>query len=330
MLDIGRKYFPPEVIQQWLDAMASLGFDLLHLHFSENQRFGIESALIKANPKAEPPLTKFELKQLVAYAANKGIQVMGEIGMPGHMGAVLKNYPHLQLLDSPNNLDITQPESLALCKALIDEFLPLFTAAQWHVGGDEYLPLAAYSSYTHLADFAQQQTGINSAIGADAKLWFLQQLSDHLAINGAEPRAWGDDLTGSGAVALPRSLVVDWWASVSPLDPATSLPTPEYFLSQGLKVCNCGWAPCYWVLSDKPLVAKGFPRSTPAGWVRQNQWQSNCFQGGGARYMAQAIHNPQLAGTKLQVWCDQPDLMQADAILPEVLPLMRALAEASR
>jgi hexosaminidase len=91
MLDIGRKYFSAADLFELIDKMHQLGYNLLHLHFSENEGFGLECALLK-QPCLNGILTKMQLTEVVDYARKHNIAVMGELGMPGHMGAILKQW----------------------------------------------------------------------------------------------------------------------------------------------------------------------------------------------------------------------------------------------
>lgn len=333
MLDIGRKRFSPKVLLSWVDAMAECGYNLLHLHISENTRFGIESRLVPANSDWEPPITRAELTEVVDYAAEKGIDVLGEIGMPGHMGAILTEYPHLALANHPDAIDITKPEALALCKALIEESLPLFSYSQWHIGGDEYLPEECYVQYPHLLEFAQEklfdpispQTSKPQA--KDAKIWFMNQLIDWLNVGQTRARVWGDDIHSGPAVHLRRSAIVEWWADYSPLAPNTATLTPHELLYRGYQVVNCSWVPCYWVMSDLNPILDGYPSHTDADWIAKSGWKANHFQCREDRLeVTDPKYLPNIRGAKLQVWCDQPDIMRSSELLNKVRPVMQAIA----
>lgn len=127
MLDVARHFIPKEDVKFYIDQMASLKLNYLHLHLTDDQGWRIE---IKSWPKLTEIggatevgggkggfYTQEEYKELVAYAAERFITIVPEIDMPGHTNSALASYAELnpgvnlpvgQGLDSLNkNLWIT-------------------------------------------------------------------------------------------------------------------------------------------------------------------------------------------------------------------------------
>lgn len=130
MIDIGRKHYTYEWLAERIRDMAYLKLNYLHLHFSEDQGWRIES---DREPQLHfgQHLTKDQVRGLVAHAARHHITVVPEIDMPGHMAAALAPHPELQLRDAqgvadPGNIDYTIPAARQFLRELIEEYLPLF------------------------------------------------------------------------------------------------------------------------------------------------------------------------------------------------------------
>ena len=87
MIDVGRHFIPLDVLKRNLDGMAAVKLNVFHWHLSENQGFRIES---KKFPKLQGMgsdglfYTQDEVRDLIAYARERGIRVVPEFDMPGH------------------------------------------------------------------------------------------------------------------------------------------------------------------------------------------------------------------------------------------------------
>ena len=98
MIDVGRHFIPMDVLKRNLDGMAAVKLNVFHWHLSENQGFRIES---KKFPKLQGMgsdglfYTQEEVRDLIAYARERGIRVVPEFDMPGHATAWFVGYPEL-------------------------------------------------------------------------------------------------------------------------------------------------------------------------------------------------------------------------------------------
>ena len=130
MLDNGRQFFSPAWLERRIRALAGLKLNLLHLHFSDDQGFRIES---DSHPEAvsSPHLTKAQVRRLIALAARHHVTIVPELDSPGHMRAALARHPELQLRNAvgqpqPDKLDVTLDASRRFLGDLLDEYLALF------------------------------------------------------------------------------------------------------------------------------------------------------------------------------------------------------------
>jgi hexosaminidase len=151
LIDVGRHYQPMEVLKRNLDAMAAVKLNVFHWHLTENQGFRIES---KKFPKLHQLgsdglyYTQDQAREIVAYAAERGLRVVPEFDMPGHSTAWLVGYPELASLPGPYEierragifdptLDPTREEVYKFLDTFIGEMAAIFPDAYLHIGGDE-------------------------------------------------------------------------------------------------------------------------------------------------------------------------------------------------
>jgi len=135
MLDIARNIVSLKEIKKIIDEMFHNRINYLHLHFSDDENYAIESKIHpELNTKAY--LTQAEIKELIDYAQKRGIEIIPEFDMPGHLN---------HLLEVKSNLRCNPKSGNSLCFAknhdylyeLIDEICDLFPGEYYHLGGDE-------------------------------------------------------------------------------------------------------------------------------------------------------------------------------------------------
>ncbi len=151
MIDSARHFQPIEVIKRNLDAMAAVKLNVLHWHLTEDQGFRVES---KKFPELHQMgsdgnfYTQDEIRDIIKYAADRGIRVMPEFDMPGHATAWLVSHPEIGSAPGPfkierqpgifdPTLDPTNEKTYKLLEVFFAEMSALFPDAYMHIGGDE-------------------------------------------------------------------------------------------------------------------------------------------------------------------------------------------------
>lgn len=151
MIDPCRHWMPVEVIKRNLDGMAAVKLNVMHWHLTEDQGFRIES---KAFPKLHQMgsdgfyYTHQQVKDIIAYAADRGIRVMPEFDIPGHSTSWLVGYPELGSAPGPYSIereygvkDPTFNPTIDATYEFFDKFFAemtqLFPDEYVHIGGDE-------------------------------------------------------------------------------------------------------------------------------------------------------------------------------------------------
>ena len=160
MLDVARAYYPVELIEGYIDLLADNGGSFLHLHLTDDQNVGIESAVLgqtlenadlddgvyTSRVTGRSFLSAEQAQQITAYASQRGIDVVPEIDTPGHMAAafaLLEQQHGSEWVDriraDESELDPSAPESRALAAELYAEVTRTFPSSRTvHIGGDEW------------------------------------------------------------------------------------------------------------------------------------------------------------------------------------------------
>ena len=170
LLDCGRHYFSIEFIKKFLDVMALHGSNQFHWHLTEDQGWRFE---VKAYPSLAPLgsvraetvigpgnsgvydgtpyggyYTQEECREVVRYAAERYINVVPEIDLPGHMQSALHVFPHLGCTGGPYPVRTYwgvsrevlcggNPETMTFLKTVLGELCDVFPSKYIHIGGDE-------------------------------------------------------------------------------------------------------------------------------------------------------------------------------------------------
>jgi len=151
MIDSARHFIPLDVIRRNIDGMEAVKMNVFHWHLSENQGFRVES---KKFPKLHELgsdnlyYTQDEIRDLIAYARDRGIRVVPEFDMPGHSTAWFVGHPELASGKGPYEIerrwgvfdpamDPTNEKVYKFLDDLIGEMARIFPDHYFHIGGDE-------------------------------------------------------------------------------------------------------------------------------------------------------------------------------------------------
>lgn len=222
-VDICRHYFPLSTLKTIVDLMSRVKLNKLHLHLSDDQGFRLEiekypllntigsyrsgSEVLKNGVRSvdETPvsgyLTKLEAKELVAYAAERNVEVIPELDIPGHAVAMIAAYPQLGCDGSKPEirkhwgiskeiLCAGSDETYAFVKDVLDEICDIFPSDYIHLGGDEApkdrwcncKKCRAKLAELKLDNFEQLQT------------YMVEQFRSYLEAKGKTVICWNDGL----------------------------------------------------------------------------------------------------------------------------------------
>ncbi|MFE9932962.1 glycoside hydrolase family 20 protein [Streptomyces sp. NPDC005533] len=295
-LDIARKHFTPDWIEDRLREMADLKLNQLGLHFSDDQAFRIQS---DTHPEivSNPHLTKEQVRGITALAARLHITVVPEIDSPGHLGALLRAHPDLQLRDVQGRavkgaVDISNPAAAKLVDELLREYQPLFPGGAWHLGADEYQALVyrdPQASFPQLARAAQQRYGPSARVQDLATGW-LDDRADTVRPSGKALKAWNDGFFAGGVTSAAKDIQVEYWTGKE----IGARPPLEY-LREGRKLVNLNDEYLYYVLGEPNQF------TYPTGRRIYEEWTPLVLRGTTA---VPASYGNQVLGGRLAVWAD--------------------------
>lgn len=168
-LDVARHFFSVDEVKRYIDVMAIHKLNTLHWHLTDDQGWRIE---IKCYPELTAVgsirkatvvrkewgtydgtpyggfYTQDEIRDVVKYAADRGVTVIPEIDLPGHMLAALTAYPELGCTGGPYEVwgrwgvadDVLCPgreKTFEFLEGVLTEVMELFPSEYIHIGGDE-------------------------------------------------------------------------------------------------------------------------------------------------------------------------------------------------
>jgi hexosaminidase len=229
LIDVARHWQPIEVIKRTLDGMSSVKMNVLHWHLTEDQGFRVES---KRYPKLHEHgsdgryFTQEQVKDVIAYARDRGIRVMPEFDMPGHTTSWLVGHPELGSAPGPfqivrtwgifdDALDPTREEVYTLLDGFLGEMAALFPDAYMHIGGDE-VNGRSWNQSPRIQDFMYQHRLRDNH---DLQASFNKRLYEIVTRHGKRVVGWDEVLHPD----LPRDIVVESWRGPEALAQAARL-----------------------------------------------------------------------------------------------------------
>ncbi len=226
-LDCSRHFFDDSVVKKMIEQASLVKLNVMHWHISDDQGYRLES-------KAFPKLNKIgswrkdqdgsiyggyysweQVKQIIAYAAVRGIEIVPEIDMPGHVSAILAAYPELSCSQEPMEVPFMfgihkrvfcggNEETMAFIKKLLDEIIPLFPSKLFHIGGDE-VPKDEWKS----CEKCQKKMKLLQLKDEEAlQAHFSSEIADYLIAHGKTPICWNEALRAKN---LHSDVVIQYW-----------------------------------------------------------------------------------------------------------------------
>jgi len=215
--DVSRHFMPVPVVKRTLDGMAAVKLNVLHWHLSDDEGFRVES---KRYPKLQQLAsdgmyyTQAEIREIIAYAHERGIRVMPEFDIPGHSTCWFVAYPMLASVKGPYaiahlpndrrmTMDPTRETTYAFLDGFVGEMAALFPDAYFHVGGDEVDP-ADWKSNPKIQAFMK----LHKLANEDAlQGYFTRRLQTIVTRHGKRTAGWDEILRPD----IPKSIVIQSW-----------------------------------------------------------------------------------------------------------------------
>ena len=257
MFDVSRHFFTKQQVKQFIDEMVAYKYNLLHLHLTDDEGWRIE---IKSFPnltkkgawnvpkigrftefsKPEPNeprtqggfFTQDDIRELVAYAKDRFVDIMPEIDVPGHSMAAIASYPELSCTPEAVNYQVISGEPFidwstghaialqdnTLCPAnekvytfldkVFTEVASLFPFEYIHMGGDE-CPKNFWDKNPQIQAMRIKEGLKNSQ---EVQAFFTRRLEKIITSKGKKMMGWDEILEGGG---LPKNTAVMSWRGIA-------------------------------------------------------------------------------------------------------------------
>lgn len=244
-LDVARHFFDIDMVKKYLDAMEIHKLNTLHWHLTDDQGWRIE---IKKYPKLTEVgsvrkktiighifdskeydhtpygegcwFSQNQIREIIAYAASKGITIIPEIDLPGHMRAALAAYPELGCSGGPYEvwgdwgiadevLCAGKEETMVFLENVLSEVADLFPSEYVHIGGDE-CPKVYWETCPHCqAKIKELGLKDDEEFKAEHYLqsYVMNRMTEFLGTKGKKVIGWDEILEGEVA---DDAIVMSW------------------------------------------------------------------------------------------------------------------------
>jgi hexosaminidase len=235
-LDVGRHLYSVEFIKKYIDMLAMHKMNVFHWHLTEDQGWRIE---IKKYPKLTEIgsirknsdgttyggfYTQDQIKEVVAYAASRFIEVMPEIEMPGHSVAALAAYPELSCTGGPFEVrsawgvsdDVYcagKEATFEFVQDVLTEVIALFPFKYVHIGGDE----CPKDRWAKCPDCRKRMKAEGLKDEMQLQSYFIRRIEKFLMANNRNLVGWDEILEGGLA---PEATVMSWRGEAGGIDAA--------------------------------------------------------------------------------------------------------------
>lgn len=257
MLDVSRHFFSKEEVKNFIDEISAYKYNILHWHLTDDEGWRIEikgypnltkkgaynvkklghfTSFSKPGPD-EPRdyggfYTQEDIKEIVAYAKTRFVEIMPEVDVPGHSMAAVASYPELSCTPEAVNYQVISGEPFidwshghpvalqdnTLCPAnekvyvflnqVFTEISQLFPFPYIHIGGDE-CPKNYWEKNPQIQEMMKKE---NLKTTQEVQAYFTRRLEKMISAKGKKMMGWDEILEGGG---LPKTVGVMSWRGIS-------------------------------------------------------------------------------------------------------------------
>jgi hexosaminidase len=234
-MDVSRHFFPVSFIKRYIDILSLYKMNVFHWHLTDDQGWRIE---IKKYPRLTSVggwrngsmlghyneqrfdtvryggfYTQDEIREVVAYAADRGVTVVPEIEMPGHAMAALAAYPEYSCTRRKfevgktwgvyDDVFCTRDSVFSFLEEVLLEVIELFPSQYIHIGGDE-VPKTRWKACSHCQQRIKDEKLKDEH---DLQSYFIRRIERFVNTKGRQIIGWDEILEGGLA---PNATVMSW------------------------------------------------------------------------------------------------------------------------
>lgn len=353
LIDSARHFKSKEWMMKFIDIMAVHKLNRLHWHIVDTEAWRLEikkypklATIVKDSPPEYPSedpenksrparfmygwfhggsdgsvyyYTQEDVKEIVAYAKSRHIEIMPEIEFPAHSMAALTAYPEfgttgkVPTVRSNHSPDLYIPneKGIGFLKDVLDETMDLFPFEMIHFGGDE-APKGQWKE-SPVAQAKIKELGLDKHgdKAEDAlQAWMFNELAQHIAKRGKRAAGWEEIIHGNNMEHLTKSAVIMPWLSTA----------------QGIKAANAGYGIIH--VNTFPFYFDSWQTDSPAdNWALykgpfrlEHVYNFNLFPGG-----LTEDGRKNIMGAQAQLWSEL--MTKPRHVEYQAFPRLAALAE---
>lgn len=276
MLDVSRHFFTKAEVLKMIDNLALHKINTLHLHLDDDQGWRIEikkypkltqigawraeqgdkpwSWSVRPNPKSDEKAsyggfyTQDDIREMVAYAQERFVNIVPEIEMPAHSYAALVSYPQFSCVgeQDANIFCAGNDSSFLFLQEVLNEVIDLFPSKYIHIGGDE----ADKTAWSKCPKCRARIKSEKLQSVEELQSYFIKRIEPFINSKGRILLGWDEILEGGLA---PNATVMSWRGMQGGIDAAT----------QGHDVVMTPGSPCYFdhyqgPMDHEPLAIGGY------------------------------------------------------------------------
>src|SRR5271154_610374 len=358
-IDVSRHFITIATLKRNVDAMAAVKMNVLHLHLSDDQGFRLES---KEFPKLQELgsdgmyYLQSEMRELIAFASDRGIRVVPEFDMPGHSTAWFVGYPELS--SGPGSyqierrwgifdpaMDPTRESTYKFLDRFIAEMVSIFRDRYFHIGGDE-VNGKQWDANSKIREFMQAH---NLKSDQELQQYFTDRVEKIVSKHRRFMVGWDEILTPG----MPKDIVIQSWRGQDSLAEAARqgyrgilssgyyldamAPAAQHYLVDPLAGADAALTPaqqklilggeaCMWeeFASDESVESRIWPR---AAAIAERLWSPQQVQDVNSMYRRMGAVSAQLEELGLTHRSSSKVMLARSAGTDDIAAL-RALAQA--
>jgi hexosaminidase len=215
LIDSGHRFIPVAVLKHNLDGMEAVKLNVFHWRFADNQGFHVESKkfpLLQTKGSGGFYYSQDEIREVIAYARDRGVRVVPEFDMPCHTTSWFVGYPDLASGKDPSHssaMDPTRDSTYKVLAGFIGEMAALFPDAYFHTGGDE-CDAREWEANPRIREFMRAHTIKDSAA---LQALFTAKIEKIVAGHKKIMEGWDEVLQPN----TPKNVVIQSWRGQSSL-----------------------------------------------------------------------------------------------------------------
>jgi len=209
LVDEGRHFFGKSTLLKIIDEMAAYKLNTLKLHLTDYEGWRLEipaypkltevGSLVDGKPQY---FTTADMREIIAYAAERHIMVVPEIEMPGHAGAAARAYPEYFNPDQ-SAFNPANPKTYDFIRGILTEVARLFPASYLDFAGDE----VGDEMWKGMADVDRLKAEQGLKTNQDIQAYFGRKVVGIIESLGKRPMAWDEQVEAQA----PKSVIIQWW-----------------------------------------------------------------------------------------------------------------------